>query len=674
MEKHEKVRSIFYTVGLVVAALSVYNVFIGIGDQTIFLGFEIARKENVAAYVIILVISTVIGMIFANRMNRYKNNAYIKYASAYSFIVLLFGYIIIGEISNKTCVIMIGVCYIVSMIPFLLEKRGKITKSADFGWKDWKGLLPYFAFWFILTAISIPIELYMNNLGDFQFLFWHYVAVLVLCSAAAVAFIYVLSVLLLSQRQVRLIAVLIFAATIMGYLQQMLMNRGLGILNGDAQVWNVWTGRINALIWVAGIAVILFLRFRSERMEKLYFVVSVYICLIQIVTSAYLILTGDTNNEAAFKTFTKEGSLELNEKENIIVFVLDRCDTSLIYEIKEEDPDFFNPLNDFTFYPNNTCEFANTDHAVPYMLTGTKLDLNSGLTMPEYAPYAYENSDFLQRVHDSGYNIALYTDEDYVEEPYRNNILNYDDDVKQKCRPIDTFNQLMTCSKYRIAPIVVKNMYKYNNRDIDNLIDESYTWIINNDYPFYCSLVENGLTISEKYKGKGTFYFYHFYGSHGGDWSSDMKPVKTGSVSEAEQTKAAFKMLYEYMRQMKQIEQYNNATIIITADHGKQLASDYYIENGIVDRTTIPVLFVKYPNDAHDEITVNEAPVSQEELIPTILSEMGADYTKYGRTFEDIGLGEDRRRTYESGAGPVFEIDGDARVKENWKIIDYVSY
>lgn len=672
MRKYEKMKGIFYIFSLVLAFLSLYNILIGIGDETLFSGFTIARSGNIVAYILIAVISIIVGSIIVVKGKKHQGSGYIGYASAYFFISLLFEYIIWGKIDNTHCFITILLCALVSILPFSMEKRGKLTKSADFGWKDWKELLPYFLLWFVLTAIRIPFELYMNNLGDFQFMFWHYAVVLILCSVVVLACIYILSVFLLSKRQAEFASVMIFAFSFMGYLQEMILNRGLNVLNGDRQVWDRQTVIINTLIWVIGITAIFFFSIKYKKVRKLYLIVSVYICFIQIITSAYLVVTGDTNNEAAFKTFTKEGSLELNENDNIIVFVLDRCDTSYIYEIAEENPDFFEPLKDFTFYPNNTCEFANTHNAVPYMLTGTKYD---GGNMFEYPRDAWDNSSFLQLVHDSGYNIAMYTEEDYVEEPYRGNILNYDADVKQKCRVIDTFNQLMTCSKYRIAPIIMKNRYKYGALDIDNLIDENDTWTINDDYPYYCSLMEKGLSISETYKGKGTFYFYHFWGSHSPtNWSSDMKPVKADSVSEAEQTKAAFQMLYEYIADMKQLDKYNDATIIITADHGKQLSSDYYLENGIVDRTTIPVLFVKYSNDTYDEIRVNEAPVSQEELISTILSAMGIDYMDYGRTFEEIDLQEDRVRRYESGAGPIFEIKGDARIKENWQIADYANY
>ena len=600
-----------------------------------------------------------------------KQGSYIEYVLAYSFISLLLEYLVLGKISNLGCLLAIVIGAVVGTIPFLLEKKGRIASSKAFTWKDWKSLLPYLIFWFILIGIRIPIELYMNNLGDFQFMFWHYVMVLALGSVIIIAGIYVLCVLLLSERQVKFLATAIFAISVMSYFQEMILNRHLDVLNGDEQIWDERISTVNILIWIIGIAVIYFVRFKLKKIERLYFVLTVYVCLIQLIATVFLVLTGDTNNEAAFKAFTKEGSLELNKQENIIVFILDRCDTSYIYEIAEETPEFFAPLHDFTFYPNNTCEFANTYRAVPFLLTGTEWKADE---LGEYPVYAYENSDFLQLVHDSGYNIAIYTEEDYVEEPYRKNILNYDDDTKQKCRGIDTFNQLMVCSKYRIAPIKMKNMYQYGAANIDWLIDKSFSWSINNDYPFYCSLVEDGLTISDTNKGKGTFYFYHFWGSHTPtNWSDDMIPVSSNDVTPEQQTKAAFKMLYEYMEQMEQLGKYKDATIIITADHGKQLSEEYFLENGEVDRTTIPALFVKYANDERDEILVNEAPVSQGELIPTILSAMDVDYTEYGRTFNEIELNEERKRYFVSEMGLVFEIEGDSRQKENWKMVEWIK-
>ena len=603
-------------------------------------------------------------------MKNQINFKYIKNILAYIFIALLLELLVLGNTNITVCLVTILLCAITAIIPVMLEKKGLISSSHSFNWKNWKSILPCLLFWFLLVCIRIPIELYMNNLGDFQFVFWYYVMVLILGSVISIVVIYALCVLLLNQRQVDFLGTTIFAISIMGYLQEMVLNRNLDVLKGDEQVWDTRISIVNMIIWIIGILAIFFVRYRWKKIKKIYYYLTIYICLVQIVTTIFLVVTGDTNNQAAFKAFTKEGSLELSEQDNIIVFLLDRCDTSFIYEIEKESPDFFEPLHDFTFYPNNTCEFANTFRALPFILTGTQWEAE---TIENYPIYAYENSDFLQVVHDSGYEMNIFTEEDYVEEPYRKDIANYNDDTKQKCRALDTFQQLMVCSKYRIAPIKMKNMFKYGAGNIDWLIDNSFSWSTNNDYPFYCSLVNDGLKIRKESKGKGTFYLYHFWGSHTPtNWSENMEPVSLDAVTPEEQTKAAFKMLYEYMNQMKKLEKYKDATIIITADHGMQFSEKYFLENGELDRTTIPVLFVKHANDEHEKMVVNEAPVSQRELIPTILSVMDVEHLKYGKTFDEIELNETRKRFFLSEIGLLFEIDGDARKKENWKMVERV--
>lgn len=670
MRQKKNINNVLFIIVLVLGGLSFCNVLLGLGNKTLFWGLKNA-KDNYIFYAIMLVISILIGIGTLKIIKKNHISRYIEYVSAYSFIILLFAHIILGEINSQKCLCFIVLSCIAAVIAYKLEKKGKIKHSPSFTWKNWKDLLPYCMLWYILIGIRIPIELYINNLGEFQFEFWYYALVLIIQSLIVSLGIYVASVFILNQRQVEITSTIMFAFSLLGYLQEMILNRSLDILNGEEQIWDKSTSIFNTIIWIIGIILIILVRIKYTRIKKIYLAICVYICLIQIATTVWLVCTGDTNNEAAFKAFTQEGSLELNDNNNVIVFVLDRCDISNYYEIIDEMPDFFDPLHDFTLYPNMTCEFANTYRAIPFLLTGTEMDADE---MERYPVYAYENSDFLKLVHDSGYNIALYTEDQYVEEPYRENILNYDDDTKQKCRAIDTFNQLMRCSKYRIAPIKMKNMYQYGAANIDWLIDKSSNWTINNDYPFYCSLVENGLSISDKYTEKGTFYFYHFWGAHTPtNWSDEMVPVTSNSVSPNSQTRAAFKMLYEYINQMKKLNKYDDATIIITADHGKQLSEEYYLESGELDRTTVPILFVKYANQKQDEIEINEAPVSQGEIIPTILNAMDVDYTKYGRTLNEIGLYEERKRLFMSEIGLVFEIQGDSRQRENWKLIKWVK-
>ena len=419
------------------------------------------------------------------------------------------------------------------------------------------------------------------------------------------------------------------------------------------------------------IFIIFFLRYKIPQIRKLYRIICVYLILIQLFSTGYLIVTRDIDKDSSYKAFTNKGSLEIDRGKNVIVLLMDRFDAELLEQIMQEDEEFIDPLADFVFYPNATCEFPRTNMAIPYLLTG--VEWKDGID-ERYPVYAYENSDFLQQVAQNGYELAIYTNEDFVEEDYRNGILNYNEHFEQKCRFWNTFDTMMRCSKYRIAPICMKNRYVYYNSDISHLIENKNVWNIDDDYPFYQSLVEKGLSLKSDIGRIGTFYFYHFFGPHGPyNMSEEMRNVSPGSITLIEQARADLKIIYEYIRQLKELEKYDDATIIITADHGIRFDENYYYNEGVIDRTTIPLIMVKYPNSVNDKLQINETPVSQANFIPTLLEAMGIEHEKYGRTFEEVPINDTKERYYISvwnDSVYKFEIKGDARIKENWKAFD----
>ena len=292
-------------------------------------------------------------------------------------------------------------------------------------------------------------------------------------------------------------------------------------------------------------------------------------------------------------------------------------------------------LKDFTYYPNATCEFSRTSNAIPYLLTGTSRPRN--MSELEYTEYAYSESDFLKQIQNAGYKIGLYTNEDLVPEKYRGVAENNNDDIKKQCGFFSTIFTMMECSKYRMAPLCFKDYYYYYTSVISDLIDNKEIWNIDNDYPFYEKLMKKGLSISKDTDSKGKFYFYHMFGTHGPtNLSENMKPVESGSVSMEEQTQASMNIVLEYLKQLKEIGRYEDATIIITADHGVQLDAQYYKENNVVDRTTNPVILIKESKGNHDKMVVNEKPVSQSSFIPTVFEALDISYNGSDKVFDDV--------------------------------------
>ena len=90
--------------------------------------------------------------------------------------------------------------------------------------------------------------------------------------------------------------------------------------------------------------------------------------------------------------------------------------------------------------------------------------------------------------------------------------------------------------------------------------------------------------------------------------------------------------LREYFDQLKALGLYDDATIIVSADHG-------YFE------CFQAAFLIKTPGQSFETMQVTSAPVAQEDIMPTLLWAAGEDYSDYGTTVFDWSEGDTRVRT-----------------------------
>lgn len=599
----------------------------------------------------------------------------IKLMIGWIYVYLFLGFAVLKAMTAGWFVILSGLAIVSFFTDCWQKKKHNREIFEKLSLKDWRLMLFPLLAWTVSILIYIPIELYTTNPGDFQFGFWHYVFVLAIGMLGIILLSFTTSLVCLTRAQARLAYSILFSLVFMGYIQGMFLNRGMDILTGDSQVWETKAVIINNVIWIIFVLGVIVLSLKNDKTTKLVNALSIYVCLVQMVAVVSLIFTGNTNSDAKFKAFTDKGSLEISQGNNVIVLLLDRFDIEFLNNAMDENPEIAAELKDFTYYPNATCEFSRTSNAIPYLLTGTGRPQD--MSEEEYTEYAYAESDFLSTIQSAGYKIGLYTSENLVPEKYRKVAENNDDDIKKQCGFFSTIITMMECSRYRMAPLGLKDYYYYYTSEIRDLIKNNEIWNIDDDYPFYEKLIKRGLSVSEDTDSKGKLYFYHMFGTHGPtNLSADMKPVESGSVSMEEQTLASIHIVLEYLRQLKEIDRYEDATIIITADHGVQLDDQYYKDNNIVDRTTNPVILVKKSKETHDNMVVNEVPVSQASFHPTVFKALNINNTGAEKAFDDVTEEDNEERIYESVWGDeinIFSINKDARIRDNWKLI-YSNY
>ena len=223
-----------------------------------------------------------------------------------------------------------------------------------------------------------------------------------------------------------------------------------------------------------------------------------------------------------------------------------------------------------------------------------------------------------------------------------------------------------------MAPFVVKKYYLYDTSDVGRLVNDDRIVNILCDVPFYESLSQIGVSVSLDDTPK-MFKFIHMYGAHPPytmtenyqELSYDVWRTSDDEMALS-QMKGSLKIVYEYIKQLKETKKYDNSLIFITADHGASIRD----ENGEETAVNFPILIVKEPYEHNEELIYSYAPVCQDDIIATIRKISGIDSSVKG-----IGEYENEKRIRyfyaTSGSRPFwkYQIDGEVCDNDSWKLL-----
>ena len=161
---------------------------------------------------------------------------------------------------------------------------------------------------------------------------------------------------------------------------------------------------------------------------------------------------------------------------------------------------------------------------------------------------------------------------------------------------------------------------------------------------------------------ESTFRFYHLASCH----NNLSEPVYPG--------KRSLEIVYEYIQQMKSIGVYDNSLIIVTTDHASSGGGDTL---DMPHGTAVPLFLVKPQNRINEFFEISNAPIAQEDFIPTVLKGLEIDRDIEGKSIFEYEENEERERYYyytalysdEEGEIELreYKVEGDARKGENYK-------
>ena len=629
------------------------------------MGLSVVFQEILSAvgiFIAYTVICKTGGRFLKERFLKFK---YFLVSLTWLFSICLF--ILCGRITNE---FFFGIYVLAFLGAFIVagffDQRIEIS-----GNRVWKGRLKFSLPVGLFTGCSLflylPSELYLGNPKAFMVEYMTFILPLTVIFVLFVAAYLLLTLCFVTTKHYYLCNIFCLTFTLMSNVQNMLLNGTMQSMDGTRQQWSTGAIAVNVCLWLGvSVAVGIAYYLDKKKVRDIFKAVGYLGTCIQMVALAILLIVTLPTVKFDNYVLSTEKTFETAPKNNVFVFVLDWFDNQIIEQITAEDEEFLKPLDGFIHYTNATSKYAFTDMSLPYLLTGVEWEFDQ--LEAEYARKANAESDVLETIADAGHAVGLYTEAAYIGKDEHTLVEN----GREAKWSLDVITQLQVMAKtarYKTYPFALKNCFFYSDDDILNMRrTDVEIHNIYNDVSFAKRLMTDGVTVDGS--KSGSFKLYHLHGAHTSYIMNEQ--FENEETDMLTQSRAVFKVIFEFIDQLKEKGLYEDAMIIITADHGQ----NYFDRAASAEELGLklissPVMFVKDSGSYATDMTISKAPVSHEEVIPTVLENITGKTNGSGNTFKEIRDDEERERTFIFGRHsdiPFVEytITGDAMKLESW--------
>ena len=498
--------------------------------------------------------------------------------------------------------------------------------------------LPCFLLSFMVCVWG-SMEVFLGNAANFRFTFWEaFVPLFGLCLAFSLFGALIIAIF--RKFPYRLLLSLIFSVALVGYVQNVFLNLDLGLLEGEGVDWSLYTahGKSNALIWIAALIVLVpALTLMKKHTRRIVTTGSLILLLVQGITfgavsAQHLTSDAASKHETSYVLSGNE-QYSVSPNGNVIVIMLDYFSNDYIDSMLKQFPNALDALKDFTYYDNCDPTYIGTFPSVVHLLTGHAFD--NTIPIEQWFSEAWNSESaqyFYNTLAENGYEARFFdSSSSYFgikyATPYFANLIEQERTVRYD----QLMSSMLTLSLYRYAPHTLKQYVEPSSYDLTAAVTMSGNGIINswNQNAFYNMLRKN--TLQPNDTDKKYFIVEFLRGTHPPYQVNENAAWDTEATLE-ECAAGYMLMVTEYINQLKKLDLYDDATIIVTSDHGDK-------ENSMQ-----VIYFIKEPNVSREEMAVNSAPISHKEFIGTVLYNIGVEYP-YGQTIYDFSEDFERERT-----------------------------
>lgn len=478
----------------------------------------------------------------------------------------------------------------------------------------------------VLYGLLGPLELYASSYFDFNFSLWTVLAVT--GSATLVGLIVgTLILYLLPDRISKLLRKTVLIVGVVSYIQYLFLNRQLARDDGNYMDWDAMKSTIiiNTAIWIVLVSVMVLILIKlKNRWEQIGNYVSIFLIIIQIVAIVSILITTPKGSNDTYHLSAKNEYTVASDG-NIIILILDSYGNKQLDATVRQNPGLLDSLKDFTYYSNCDSQYDRTYPTVTSMITGIPFDFDSD-NPKRYTTKAWTSdkaNSFFDVLNKEGWGFEVYAvnsgcnygdlecNQDKI-----NNAVFVEGEIHWK-RVLVHFTK---ASIYKMAPYIIKPLFEEiteNYRDINTYPDS-----FDDHLPHLTRVLnEEGIRVLDEQNKRITIL--HTFGAHDAKTPADIEEVH--------------KYVDLYLDNLKQIGKYEDATIIITADHGMMWSFE--------GSDPQPIFFIKRPGECSDKVRISNAPISEGDFQGTIMELIGVDTEEFGTSIFDWKDNETRERT-----------------------------
>ncbi|MDD4651756.1 MAG: sulfatase-like hydrolase/transferase [Methanothrix sp.] len=471
-----------------------------------------------------------------------------------------------------------------------------------------------------------PANLYYTNIKEMPFLFsdiLYYIIAIMLATGC------VLSLILWRLKEYYHIkaSALVFALGLLFWIQGNILVWNYGLLDGHVIVWKMYSlnGIIDSMVWISVLAAAFLCSSRLYRYIGILCSLLIIMQVAGLLAIAYPSMDETEWNEQP--NSSDAGKMyEFSSNANIIIVILDTFQSDIFQSIINDDPEYRDMFEGFTYYRNNVGGYPTTYLSVMYILSGKLYD--NSVPISQYINNTSVYNSLPSVLKKYGVRTDIKSNMGWING--RKEIYDtVDTDYHVTHEDNQEIASLYQLTFFRFAPQPLKPYFAFKSINMDKIEKTDEIPDMTVYYRF-----KNAIKVTTP---RRVFKLFHLSSPHPG-LHLDENLTYNESPTYESSAKASLKICHALLESLKKNGGYDDSLIFIIGDHGTGAGTN-------VTSGGIPLMLVK-PFNSTGQLKISDAPVSLGDIPKTAAEELKIRNNFSGYSIFSIHENDSRSRTH----------------------------